>query len=247
MSHKVFGLHAVTALLEDDAAAVTELWVLRDRRDRRLGRVLALARGRVAAVHEVDRRELDRLAEGGRHQGVVALASGGRAYGEAQIGALLAAAGGRPLVLVLDGVQDPHNLGACLRTADAAGAGLVVAPRDRAAGLTPVARKVASGAADSVPFIPVVNLARTLDELAAHGLWRVGLDGNAPTRLAACDLRGPLALVMGGEGRGMRRLTREHCDELAAIPMAGTVASLNVSVAAGVALFEAVRQREGEG
>lgn len=243
MTDKVFGLHAVAALLEGDPGAVEVLWVQRNRKDRRLDGILKLARRRVETIHQVDRAELDRLVPGGRHQGVVALSRGGRPLGEPDIEPLLDAAGDAPLVLVLDGVQDPHNLGACLRTADAAGVTLVMAPRDRAAGLTPAVRKVACGAAETVPFVPVVNLARGLKLLAERGLQLVGLDGEAERALSDCDLRGPLVLVMGGEEKGMRRLTREHCDLVAAIPMAGTVESLNVSVAAGVALFEARRQR----
>ncbi len=144
---------------------------------------------------------------------------------------------------MLDGVQDPHNLGACLRSADAAGVAAVIVPRDRAAGLTPVVRKVAAGAAETVPLVAVVNLARTLRELKERGIWLVGTDDAADKTLYDADLTGPLALVMGSEGEGMRRLTRECCDQLVSIPMAGAVESLNVSVAAGVVLFEAVRQR----
>ena len=152
-----------------------------------------------------------------------------------------------PLLLVLDGVTDPHNLGACLRSADAAGVAAVVAPRDRAAGLTPVVRKVAAGAAESVPFVAVVNLARTLRELKERGVWLVGTDDEAERTLYDVDMTGPTAIVMGSEGEGLRRLTREACDELVRIPMGGAVESLNVSVAAGVALFEAVRQRQRKG
>ncbi len=152
-----------------------------------------------------------------------------------------------PLLLVLDGVQDPHNLGACLRSADAAGADAVLAPRDRAAGLTPAVRKVAAGAAEHLPFVVVTNLARALRALRERGVRVVGTAGEAETSLYAAELRGPLALVVGGEARGLRRLTREHCDLLVALPMAGAVESLNVSVAAGVALFEAVRQRQVTG
>jgi len=246
MTEKVCGLHAVTALLEGDAEAITELWVQRTRKDRRLERLLGLARRRVGVVHEVERADLDRLVPGVRHQGVVALARGGHMRGEPDIGPLLDAAGPAPLVLVLDGIQDPHNLGACLRTADGAGVTLVVAPRDRAVGLTAAVRKVACGGAETVPFIQVANLARTLRLLAERGLKIVGLEGMAAAPLSDCDLRGPLVLVMGGEEKGLRHLTREHCSEFAAIPLKGTVESLNVSVAAGIALFEAVRQRDGD-
>jgi 23S rRNA (guanosine2251-2'-O)-methyltransferase len=147
------------------------------------------------------------------------------------------------LVLVLDGVQDPHNLGACLRTADAAGVTCVIVPRDRAAGLSATVRKVASGAAETMPLIQVVNLSRTLKWLKDRGLWLIGTDGEAKTSLHAADLKGPMVVVMGAEGAGMRRLTREHCDLLVSIPMAGVVESLNVSVATGIVLYEAIRQR----
>ena len=149
-----------------------------------------------------------------------------------------------PLLLILDGVQDPHNLGACLRTADAAGVSAVIAPRDRAVGLTPTVRKVACGAAEAIPFIQVTNIARTLRELKDRGIWLVGADGAAEMDIFSAGLRGPLGLVMGAEGEGLRRLTREHCDFLVRIPMAGTLESLNVSVATGICLFEAVRQRQ---
>jgi 23S rRNA (guanosine2251-2'-O)-methyltransferase len=174
---------------------------------------------------------------------VVAACRQAATLGEADLEPLLARVPGPPLLLVLDGVQDPHNLGACLRTADAAGAHAVLAPRDRAVGLTPVARKVASGAAEALPFVQVTNLARVLGRLRDLGLWVVGADAEAPGTLYQARLDGSLALVLGAEGSGLRRLTREGCDELVRIPMAGAVQSLNVSVAAAVCLYEAVRQR----
>jgi len=186
---------------------------------------------------------VERLAEGGRHQGVVAEVEPRAGDPETQLEEALEAAAGPPLLLVLDGVQDPHNLGACLRSADAAGVAAVIVPRDRAAGLTPVVRKVAAGAAESVPLVAVINLARTLRQLKERGVWLVGTDDAAGRSLFEADLTGPVALVMGSEGEGLRRLTRDCCDQLVSIPMAGAVESLNVSVAAGVALFEAVRQR----
>ena len=212
----------------------------------RLAEIQQLAERSGIAVVEAESATLDRLAEGQRHQGAVAevlLRSGDP---ETQLEDALAAAEGPPLLLVLDGVQDPHNLGACLRSADAAGVHAVLAPRDRAAGLTPVVRKVAAGGADAVPFIAVVNLARTLRDLRSRGLWLAGLDAEGETTIYDADLRGPLAVVLGAEGQGLRRLTRENCDQLVSIPMAGSVESLNVSVATGVVLFEAVRQR-GQG
>jgi 23S rRNA (guanosine2251-2'-O)-methyltransferase len=190
--------------------------------------------------------QLDKLAAGERHQGVVAELLPRAGDPETQLEEALEAAGDAPLLLVLDGVQDPHNLGACLRSADAAGVAAVLVPRDRAAGLTPVVRKVAAGAAETVPLVAVVNLARTLRELKERGVWLVGTDDSAEKTLYDAELTGPVALVMGSEGEGMRRLTRECCDQLVSIPMAGAVESLNVSVAAGVALFEAVRQRSAK-
>ncbi len=151
-----------------------------------------------------------------------------------------------PLILVLDGVTDPHNLGACLRTADAAGATAVIVPKDKSATLTPVVRKVACGAAEVIPLVAVTNLARTLEKLQQRGLWVVGTAGEAEQEIYQQDLTGPLVMIMGAEGKGMRRLTREHCDFLVKLPMAGSVSSLNVSVATGVCLFEAVRQRQAK-
>jgi 23S rRNA (guanosine2251-2'-O)-methyltransferase len=209
----------------------------------RLAEIRTLAQRAGVQVAAADDAVLAKLAEGERHQGVVAELLPRAGDPETQLEEALEAAGAAPLLLVLDGVQDPHNLGACLRSADAAGVAAVIVPRDRAAGLTPVVRKVAAGAAETVPLVPVVNLARTLRDLKERGVWIVGTDDAADKTLYDADLQGPLALVMGSEGEGMRRLTRECCDQLVSIPMAGAVESLNVSVAAGVALFEAVRQR----
>jgi 23S rRNA (guanosine2251-2'-O)-methyltransferase len=209
----------------------------------RLAEIRALAARSGIQVTTVDAAVLDKLAEGGRHQGVLAEVVARSGDPETQLEEALEAASGPPLLLVLDGVQDPHNLGACLRSADAAGVAAVIVPRDRAAGLTPVVRKVAAGAAETVPLVSVVNLARTLRELKERGIWLTGTDDSADKSIYDADLKGPLALVMGSEGEGMRRLTRECCDQLVSIPMGGAVESLNVSVAAGVVLFEAVRQR----
>jgi 23S rRNA (guanosine2251-2'-O)-methyltransferase len=165
--------------------------------------------------------------------------------GEGALDDLLDRLDGPPLLLILDGVQDPHNLGACLRTSDAAGVSAVIVPRDRAAGLSPTVRKVASGAAESVPLIQVTNLARTLRWLRERGIWVIGTDDQATKSAYQVDLKGPLAIVLGAEGAGVRRLTRENCDDLVSLPMLGVVESLNVSVAAGVLLYEAVRQRSG--
>jgi 23S rRNA (guanosine2251-2'-O)-methyltransferase len=165
------------------------------------------------------------------------------ARSESDLEALIAGIDGAPFLLILDGVTDPHNLGACLRSADAAGAHAVIAPKDNAVGLTPVAVKVASGAAESVPFVQVTNLARTLDRIKERGIWLIGTADDADATLYETDLQGPLALVLGSEGKGMRRLTRERCDLLLRLPMLGRVESLNVSVTAGICLYEALRQR----
>jgi len=193
-------------------------------------------------VIQTSRQRLDGMAPEGRHQGVVAKVAAALALPHTLDG-VLEGLSEPALLLVLDGVQDPHNLGACLRVADAMGAHAVIAPKDRAAGLNPTVRKVASGAAETIPFITVTNLARTLRELQDLGIWVVGTAGESENDLFGMKLDGPLALVLGAEGEGLRRLTRENCDQLARIPMFGTVESLNVSVAAGMCLFEARRQR----
>lgn len=243
-SELVFGLHAVTAALRHTPDEVQEVWLDRGRRDRALGEIRALAASHGVVLHELERRELDRLAAGARHQGALARTRAAPVADERDLDRLLEDVA-NPLLLVLDGIQDPHNLGACLRSADAAGVHAVIAPADRAVGLTATARKVASGAAESVPFVQVTNLARTLERLKQRGIWFAGLAGEGEQSLYDLDCTGPLGLVLGAEGAGLRRLTRERCDWLVHIPMAGQVQSLNVSVAAGVALFEAARQRRG--
>ena len=217
---KIYGVHAVEALL-------------------------ALAAESRVSVGNCERREMDAWVEG-VHQGVVAEVSPSQVWGEAMLEELLDRSEGVPLLLVLDGVTDPHNLGACLRTADAAGALAVIVPKDKSATLNATVRKVACGAAEVIPLVAVTNLARTLEKLQQRGLWLVGTAGEAEQELYQQDMTGPTVLVMGAEGKGMRRLTREHCDYLVRLPMAGSVSSLNVSVAAGVCLFEAVRQRAGK-
>ena len=242
-SQIIAGLHSVRAALKH-ADAVTELWVEARRHDRRIREILQLAREAKLRVSQVSRHELDALAPGANHQGVVARTQAPAALDEAALKGLIQGLDEAPFLLVLDGVQDPHNLGACLRSADAAGVHAVIAPKDRSVGLGPTVCKVASGAAETVPFVQVTNLARTLRWLRDEaGVWLVGTAGDAGTSLFEADLKGPLALIMGGEEKGLRRLTREACDLLVRLPMAGTVESLNVSVAAGIALFEAVRQR----
>ncbi len=245
VANVAYGIHAVRALLSRHPGRVRQVWLAQGGETAiRLQEIRTLASDAGIATRTVEQSELDRLADGERHQGVVAEVAQRAGDPEPQLEEALEALGDTPaLLLVLDGVTDPHNLGACLRSADAAGVAAVIVPRDRAAGLTPVVRKVAAGAAESVPLIAVVNLARTLRDLKERGLWLVGTSDDAPRTLYEVDLTGPTVIVMGSEGEGMRRLTREACDELVALPMAGAVESLNVSVATGVALFEAVRQR----
>ncbi|EZQ19151.1 23S rRNA (guanosine(2251)-2'-O)-methyltransferase RlmB [Halopseudomonas bauzanensis] len=239
----IYGLHAVQAMLERAPRRVKQLEVQRGRLDARMQAVLDLAAGAGVDIERVLPDVLDRLADGGVHQGVVAQVTPSQLWSEDMLGSLLDKLDGTPLLLVLDGVTDPHNLGACLRSADAAGAQAVIIPKDRSASLSPTVRKVACGAAETVPLVAVTNLARTLKQLQQRGLWVVGTAGEADQLLYQVDLTIPTVIVMGAEGAGMRRLTREHCDYLAKLPMAGGVSSLNVSVAAGVCLFEAVRQR----
>jgi len=233
------GFHAVLAALEDGATRPTEVLLAAHRQDERSRRVAALARDAGIPVRLVPKSELDLAAPELRHQGVLA-AIPAQGYGGED--ALDLPATPDKLLLVLDGVQDPHNLGACLRTAEAAGVHAVIVPKDRAAGLTPTARKAAAGAAERVPVIAVTNLARSLKRLADLGYWITGLAGEAENSLFDADLSGPRALVLGAEGEGLRRLTKEHCHQLVRIPMAGKAESLNVSVAAAICLYEAVRQ-----
>ena len=243
--HIVGGLHAVRALLERAPETVLELYVQAGRRDKRMTPLIQRAAKRTIPVFEQDRADLDRQQPGLRHQGVLAKTSQAPGHTEAELESLLAATAAPVLILALDGVQDPHNLGACLRSAEAAGCAMVIAPKDRACGLTPVVRKVACGAAERIPFIPVTNLVQTLERLRQAGVWVIGLTGEAESSLYACRMTHATALVLGAEGAGLRRLTRTHCDEVVGIPLAGHVESLNVSVAAGIGLFEARRQRLG--
>jgi len=242
-----YGIHPVRVLLERSPQRVRQVWLSASRdAAARLQELRALALQARVTVVDADDAQLDKLADGERHQGVIVELVPRANDPETQLEEAFEALGAAPpLLLVLDGVTDPHNLGACLRSADAAGVAAVIVPRDRAAGLTPVVRKVAAGAAETVPLVQVVNLARTLRDLKQRGVWLVGTSDDAPRTIYEVDLKGPAALVLGSEGEGMRRLTREACDELVSIPMAGAVESLNVSVATGVALFEAVRQRRG--
>lgn len=249
MSHQdlVFGLHAVNSLLERHPQRVQGLLVQKGRDDQRMRNLLELAKRKHIPFELKERSELDLLIEsehqGAVHQGVVAQVEAVQTKDEAFLQKLLKQLDQPAFLLVLDGVTDPHNLGACLRTADAAGVQAVIAPKDRSAPLNATATKVACGAAEAVPYVMVTNLARTLKRLQQQGVWITGTAGETDQELCRADLTGPMALVMGAEGKGMRRLTRECCDQLVKIPMAGEVSSLNVSVATGVCLFEAVRQR----
>jgi len=239
----VFGFHAVLARLRADPASVTEIYLDEDRKDARAKDLVLVAEKAGVSLMRVPTKRLDGFYGGGRHQGVVAMAFEKPA--RESLEDLLDSLNETPLLLVLDGVTDPHNLGACLRVADAAGAHAVIAPKDRAAGISAAVSKVASGAAESVPYYMVTNLARTLDELKERNIWIVGADERAEKSLYESELPEAVAWVLGAEGEGMRRLTRERCDVLVRIPMRGSVASLNVSVAGGVCLFESRRRRAG--
>ena len=254
-SEIVYGLHAVQAVLAKDPSRVLRVYVLRGREDGRVVALLAAAAATQVTVERVDAARLARLAGDAIHQGVVAEVRPVVPWNEDRLSAELArlqdpavvaaAAGGRyaPLLLALDGVQDPHNLGACLRTADACGALAVLIPRDRAAQPNATMRKVAAGAAETTPIVVVTNLARCLRDLKQAGLWVVGAEAGAQKRAADVDLTGGTVIVMGAEGGGLRQLTRQHCDLLVRLPSLGAVESLNVSVAAGMLLYEAQRQR----
>ncbi len=239
---RVFGLHAVQALLDRHPKRIKRLLLQAGRLNERQQALLALAERQGVALQRVAGDELDAQAEG-VHQGVLAEVVPSQLWSEEMLGHMLDRLEGTPLLLVLDGVTDPHNLGACLRSADAAGAHAVIVPRDRSASLNPTVRKVACGAAETVPLVAVTNLSRTLKQLKQRGLWVVGTAGEADQLIYDVDFTVPSIIIMGAEGAGMRRLTREHCDYLAKLPMAGSVSSLNVSVATGICLFEAVRQR----
>lgn len=239
----IFGFHAVTARLRHEASSVEEIYVDSSRQDRRMLELISAAKGAGVRVIPVDELRLANMVGTRRHQGVVAKA--GEISLARNLDELLDAIEGPPLILILDGITDPHNLGACLRVADGAGAHAVIAPKDRAVGLNATAAKVASGAADNVPYITVTNLARTMREIKERDIWVIGTSDDAEKNLYQADFRGAggVALVMGSEGEGMRRLTRETCDLLVSVPMFGSVESLNVSVASGICLYEARRQR----
>ena len=235
------GFHAVKGRLKQKADSVREIYVDAGRSDARMRELKAVAEKFGVRVMAVDAKRLDGMAGGARHQGVIAMTDEMRM--PQFIEDVLETLDEPPLLLLLDGVQDPHNLGACLRVADGAGCHAVIAPKDRACGLTTTAAKVASGAAETVPYIVVTNLARTMRDLKDRGIWMVGTADDAPQSLWQAKLDGAIGLVLGAEGEGLRRLTRDTCDHLVSIPMMGSVESLNVSVASGVCLYEARRRR----
>ena len=239
----IVGINPVEGALSNDAARVRELLVEQGQRNARVQELATRAKSLNIPVHHRPREDLDKLAGEARHQGVVARYEAPPMGSENDIADLVEQAGQDALILVLDGVTDPHNLGACLRSAAAARATAVIVPKDRAVGLTPVVRRASAGGADRVPLIAATNLARALRTLKDAGVWITGLAGDTDTSIYSIDMKGPLALVLGSEGEGMRRLTRETCDFVAKIPMPGPMESLNVSVATGVVLFEALRQR----
>ena len=239
----VFGFHAVLARLRADPSSVLEIYLDETRNDARARDLAALAERTKVHLMRVPTRRLDGFYGGGRHQGVVARIEVRKASDS--LDEILEGVE-HPLLLVLDGVTDPHNLGACLRVANGAGAHAVLAPKDRAVGVTPTVSKVASGAAESTPYLMVTNLARTLSELKERNIWVVGADERAEKTLYEADLPESIAWVLGAEGEGMRRLTRESCDLLVRIPMRGEVESLNVSVSAGVCLYESARRRRAQ-
>jgi 23S rRNA (guanosine2251-2'-O)-methyltransferase len=240
----LFGLHAVKAALDKHAHDVIALHCSSDKSKKTLSDVLKLAKRNHVAINFVPSKRLDTLSEQGNHQGaVVEMIAMTPAKTEDLLG-MLEKLDEPAFLLILDGVQDPHNLGACLRTADAAGVHAVIAPKDNAVGITATVSKVASGAAENVPFYQVTNLARTLDQLKELGIWVMGAAGEADSTVYQGDYKGSIAIVMGSEGKGMRRLTRDKCDHIYSIPMQGSVESLNVSVAAALFLYEVVRQRQ---
>lgn len=241
--HEIYGIHAVEAALHNPHRTIKKLFINEERRDSRLQSLLDLAEQRRIPVEKLSLQALNKRFPDVNHQGIAARSGALPEFGESDIATLLTACKSVPLILILDGVTDPHNLGACLRTADAAGVDFVMIPKDKSASITPVVSKVACGAAESMPVVRVTNLVRAMTILKEHGVWVYGAAGEAESSLYQLDTKTAIALVMGAEGSGLRRLTREHCDGLFALPMQGSVSSLNVSVATGVSLYEVMRQR----
>ncbi len=242
-SNLIYGIHSIRSLLQREPNRILEIFCVESREDVRIQEILSLAQNHHIAVQKVSKKQLDDWFSECNHQGIAARFRPKPLLDENDLESLLEDLKTPPLLLILDGVQDPHNLGACLRTADAAGVTAVIIPRDRAVGVTETVRKVSSGASESVSIVQVGNLARTLELLKKQGLWIMGTSGEAKQSLYQTDLKGPIAIVLGAEAKGLRRLTEDHCDVLMHIPMHGIVESLNVSVAAGICLYEAIRQR----
>lgn len=240
----IFGFHAVQSRMRQQSISIKEILIDQDRVDPRMQDLIELAKSNGIRVMQIERSRLDGLAHHGRHQGVVAKVVDDLMPYKDIDDILDADFKEPPFLLILDGVEDPHNLGACLRVADAMGVDAVIAPKDRAVGLNATVRKVASGAAETVPFIAVTNLARTIKKIKEYGVFVIGTTMDSKGTLHNSKLDGPIALVLGAEGSGIRRLTAEHCDSLITIPMFGSVESLNVSVATGMCLYEVRRQRE---
>lgn len=241
----IYGVHAVSALLANPRRTIHKLFINQDRLDKRALDILEKAKQLQLEVEKLTTQQMNQRFAEFAHQGVVASAKALPDYAEADLVSLLETSKKPALILILDGITDPHNLGACLRTADATGVDFVMIPKDKSAHITPVVSKVACGAAESIPLVKVTNLVRAMELLKEHGVWIYGAAGEANSSLYQIDCSGTVALVMGAEGEGLRRLTREHCDGLFSLPMLGTVDSLNVSVATGVSLYEVVRQRKG--
>jgi len=244
--HLLIGIHPVAAALNTSPGLVARLMIAQEAANPRVLELEQQARELGIRVEHHPRSFLERRSDGARHQDVLADFTANNIWAERDLDGLLAAIAGPPLILVLDGIQDPHNLGACLRTADAAGAHMVIVPKDRSAALTPVARRAASGAAEVINIVSVTNLARVLRKLKDQGVWLAAATDQAENSLYATDLTGPMAMVMGSEGQGLRRLTGELCDYHVRIPMFGTVSSLNVSVATAICIYEIVRQRNAQ-
>lgn len=238
-----FGIHAVSALLENKPYRIQAVWVQTQSQNPRIKKIIDMATHHNIPIHEVAKHRLDNLVDGHKHQNIIAEMRDESTAPAPSLKTLLTHQA-KPLLLILDGIQDPHNLGACLRTANAFGVTAVLAPKERSAPLNAVVRKVAAGSAEYTPLLNVTNLARTIRELKEQGIWVVGTDVNATQTLHEVDYNMPIALVMGSETKGLRHLTKEHCDYLVRIPMFGEIQSLNVSVATGVCLYEIQRQRQ---
>lgn len=245
MSHNtiVFGLHAVKAMLMAHPEAVQQLYVQKNKDDKNIKLIVQAAKQHHILIEEVEKARLDQLSNEGNHQGVIVTRSSNTIYHDNDLTSFIQKINDTPFFLILDCVQDPHNLGACIRSADGFGVHAVIIPKDKSATITPVVSKVASGALESVPIFEVTNLVRAIGVLKENGIWVYGADADASHSLFSVNLQGPIAIVLGSEGKGIRRLTKENCDELVSIPMKGKVSSLNVSVTAGIFMFEVAKQR----